>query len=193
MSSFKNFREALTLTVFVAGLGYFVDLFDIAIFGVVRISSLKALGLTDPAEILESGVHIYNMQMVGLMIGGVLWGLIADRKGRLSVMFGSILLYSLGNIANAFVWNVESYAFCRFITGIGLAGELGAAVTLVAESLPKHVRGYGTTIVATLGLSGSACAAPWSLNGWIEVMYILGGVLGLCLLVAVVQGVSLIS
>ncbi len=120
--------------------------------------------------------------MIGMMVGGVIWGMMADRKGRLSVMFGSILLYSLGNIANAFVWNVESYALCRFITGIGLAGELGAAITLVAETLPKEIRGIGTTIVATLGLLGSVSAAYFGqLFHW-QTSYIIGGCMGLVLL-----------
>lgn len=183
-SPISQWRQAMTLTVWIAGLGYFVDLFDIAIFGVVRVASLKDLGLTDPDQILSAGILIYNSGMVGMMIGGLLWGVLADKKGRLSVLFGSILLYSLGNIANAFVWDVNSYALCRFITGIGLAGELGAAITLVAESLPKELRGIGTTIVATLGLLGSLCAAivgqliPW------KAAYILGGVMGLALLAA---------
>lgn len=187
MIRFRDFKECLNLTVVVASLGYFVDLFDITLFGVVRVASLKDMGITDPQELLSSGVFIYNCGMVGMMIGGVLWGILGDKKGRLSVLFASILLYSLSNIANAFVWDVNSYAFLRFLGGVGLAGELGAAITLVSESLPKEKRGIGTTIVATSGMLGIVAAAfigqqlPW------KVSYILGGVMGLCLLLARVK------
>ncbi|MFN8944266.1 MAG: MFS transporter [Pseudobdellovibrionaceae bacterium] len=183
MAKLSEIKQALNLTVIVAALGYFVDMFDITLFGVVRTTSLKDLGLTDPQQLLDSGILIYNMQMIGMMIGGVIWGMMADRKGRLSVMFGSILLYSLGNIANAFVWDVNSYAICRLITGIGLAGELGAAITLVAETLPKNIRGIGTTIVATLGLMGSVSAAYFGQMLHWKTAYIVGGLMGLALLV----------
>lgn len=179
-----DLRSVLNVTVIVAGLGYFVDLFDITLYGVVRVTSLKDLGLSDPGEILSSGILIYNMQMVGMMLGGLVWGILADRKGRLSVMFSSILLYSAANIANAFVSTVPAYAACRFLGGLGLAGELGAAVTLVAESLPTQKRGLGTTIVATLGMLGILAAAifgqmvPW------RMAYALGGGMGLLLLLA---------
>lgn len=181
-SAFSQFLSAINLTVLVAGLGYFVDMFDITLFGVVRVQSLKDIGISESAEILKSGVMLYNFQMIGMMVGGLLWGVWSDKKGRLSVMFGSIILYSLGNIANAFVWDLNSYAICRFITGIGLAGELGAAITLVAESLPKETRGYGTTIVATLGLLGSVTAAYFGQHVSWKAAYIVGGVMGLLLL-----------
>jgi putative MFS transporter len=180
----RDLRSVLNATVIVAGLGYFVDLFDITLYGVVRVASLKSLGLSDPQEILSSGVFIYNMQMFGMMAGGLLWGMLADRKGRLSVMFGSILLYSAANLVNAFVTTVPAYAACRFFGGLGLAGELGAAVTLVAESLPIEKRGLGTTIVATLGMLGILAAAvfgqmvPW------HIAYAIGGIMGLLLLLA---------
>jgi putative MFS transporter len=183
MKFLRELRSVLNLTVVVAGLGYFVDLFDITLYGVVRVSSLKDLGLNDQ-QIFDQGANIYTYQMVGMMIGGLIWGVLADKRGRLSVMFGSILLYSFANIANYFVWDVTSYAVCRFLGGIGLAGELGAAITLVAESLPKEKRGLGTTIVATLGMLGILAAAlvaeyiPWR---W---AYLAGGVMGLLLLVA---------
>lgn len=184
MNLLRDLRSVLNFTVVVAGLGYFVDLFDITLFGVVRVASLRDLGITDPAEILSSGLAIYNSQMAGMMIGGLLWGVIGDRKGRLSVLFGSILLYSFANIASAFAWDVTSYAIFRFLGGVGLAGELGAAITLVSESLPKEKRGLGTTIVAALGMLGIVAAAligqllPW------KVAYIMGGVMGLLLLLA---------
>ncbi len=180
---FSQFLSAINLTVLVAGLGYFVDMFDITLFGVVRVLSLKDLGITDSQELLKAGVQLYNSQMIGMMVGGLVWGVWADKRGRLSVMFGSIILYSLGNIANAYVWDVNSYTICRFITGVGLAGELGAAITLVAESLPKETRGYGTTIVATLGLLGSVTAAFVGQHISWHGAYILGGVMGLLLLV----------
>lgn len=173
----------MNITVLVAGLGYFVDLFDITLFGVVRVASLNDLGITDPAEVLSSGVFIYNSMMVGMMVGGVLWGTLADKRGRLSVMMFSILLYSLANIANAFAWNVPSYAFMRFLGGVGLAGELGAAITLVAESLPKEKRGLGTTIVAMLGMLGIVAAAKFGQLLYWKTAYFTGGVMGLLLLV----------
>jgi putative MFS transporter len=183
MKFLRDLRSVLNLTVLVAGLGYFVDLFDITLFGVVRSASLKELGLTD-AEVTNQGAFIYNCQMVGLMLGGLIWGVLADKRGRLSVMFGSILLYSFANIANAFAWDVTSYAACRFLGGVGLAGELGAAITLVAESLPKEKRGLGTTVVATLGMLGIVAASfvgqllPW------KTAYLTGGAMGLALLFA---------
>lgn len=183
MQFLRDFRSAITVTVVVAGLGYFVDLFDITLFGVMRTISLLEIGPHATAgELYHWGLRIYNAQMLGLMIGGLIWGPLADRRGRLSVMMGSILLYSLANFANAFVWNFEGYMICRFLGGIGLAGELGAAITLVAESLPKEKRGFGTTTVAALGMLGIAAAAlmgqivPW------RYAYALGGVMGLALL-----------
>jgi putative MFS transporter len=184
MKFFRDLFSVLNLTVLVAGLGYFVDLFDITLFGVVRVASLKDLGLTDQGEILDKGVLLYNCQMVGMMVGGLLWGILADKRGRLSVMFGSIILYSLANLANAFVWDVPSYAVCRFLGGVGLAGELGAAITLVAESLPTEKRGLGTTVVATLGMLGIIAAALVGRDLYWKHAYLTGGVMGLLLLVA---------
>lgn len=181
MKFLKDLKSVLNLTVIVAGLGYFVDLFDITLYGVVRKASLESLGVTGDA-LLTEGVFIYNAQMIGMMIGGVVWGILADKRGRLSVMFGSILLYSLANFANAFVWNAEGYALCRFLGGVGLAGELGAAITLVAESLPKEKRGLGTTIVATLGMFGIIAAALVGQRLDWKVAYITGGVMGIALL-----------
>jgi MFS family permease len=184
MSLIRDLRSVLNFTVIVAGLGYFVDLFDITLFGVVRVASLKGLGITDPAAILDSGLIVYNAQMAGMMVGGILWGVLGDRRGRLSVLFGSILLYSLASIASAFVWDVTSYAVVRFLAGVGLAGELGAAITLVSESLPREKRGLGTTLVAALGMLGVVAAALIGQQLQWKTAYILGGVLGLALLVA---------
>ncbi|MCP3103680.1 MFS transporter [Myxococcus sp. K15C18031901] len=184
MKFLRELRSVLNLTVLVAGLGYFVDLFDITLFGVLRVASLKDIGITDPAEILSKGILIYNCQMVGMMVGGILWGVLADKKGRLSVMFGSILLYSFANLGNAFAWDVTSYAVFRFLGGVGLAGELGAAITLVAESLPKEKRGLGTTIVATLGMLGIVAAAFVGQHLSWKTAYLTGGFMGLALLFA---------
>jgi putative MFS transporter len=177
-------RKALNLTVLIAALGYFVDIFDLTIVGVVRISSLKDLGITDPAVITSHGVTLFNLQAFGMLVGGLFWGILGDKKGRLSVLFGSILLYSVANILNGFVVNFEQYAALRFLAGIGLAGELGAAVTLVSESLDIESRGYGTAIIATIGMMGAVAAAllgqlaPW------KTAYMIGGCLGIALLVA---------
>jgi MFS family permease len=183
MKFLRDLRSVLNLTVLVAGLGYFVDLFDITLFGVVRFASLRDLGLSD-AEITNQGAFIYNCQMVGMMVGGLIWGVLADKRGRLSVMFGSILLYSFANIANAFAWDVTSYAACRFLGGVGLAGELGAAITLVAESLPKEKRGLGTTVVATLGMLGIVAASFVGQRMEWKTAYLTGGAMGLALLFA---------
>ncbi|MFT4094634.1 MAG: MFS transporter [Niabella sp.] len=169
------------LTVLVAALGYFVDIYDLLLFGIIRIPSLKDMGLTAD-QITTDGESILSWQMFGLMLGGIFWGVIGDRKGRSSVLFGSILIYSLANIANGFVQNVEQYKWIRFVAGLGLAGELGAGITLVAELLPKEKRGIGTSLVAGFGITGAVVAFfikehfPW------RTCYFIGGGLGLVLL-----------
>ncbi len=181
-SRWQQVRSAVNLMVLVAGLGYFVDLFHITLFGVVRINSLQALGLTGSDEVMKAGVTLYNSQMLGLMFGGVFWGIWGDKNGRYSILTVPIVIYSLGSIANLFVWDVPSYAACRFITGFGLAGELGAAITLVSESLPKEVRGIGTTIVATMGLIGSVFAGLFGqMVDW-KTAYLVAGIGGFALL-----------
>jgi putative MFS transporter len=168
--------------VIVASLGYFVDIYDLVLFSIIRVDSLKGLGITDPTAITDQGLHLLSMQMWGMLLGGILWGVLGDKRGRLSVLFGSILLYSLANIANGFVQNVEQYGWLRLIAGIGLAGELGAGITLVAETLPKEKRGYGTMIVASIGVSGAMVAyLVGNKFGWRNA-YFIGGALGLGLL-----------
>jgi MFS family permease len=165
----------------VCGLGYFVDIYDLILFTIVRQESLADLGVTGGA-VLDASELILNAQMVGMLLGGLLFGVLADRKGRLSVLLGSILLYSVMNIANAFVASVPMYALFRFLSGIGLAGELGVAITLVAEIMPKRTRGYGTTLVASLGILGAVAAyGVHTLTDW-RMAYIIGGVMGLALL-----------
>jgi predicted MFS family arabinose efflux permease len=175
-------KRAAKLAVLVAALGYFVDIYDLILFSIVRKKSLEGLGLAG-ADILDKGVLLINMQMAGMLLGGVVWGIIGDKRGRLSVLFGSIILYSLANIGNAFVWDVPSYAVARFIAGVGLAGELGAGITLVSESLGKESRGYGTTIVATVGITGAVVGALIGGKVSWRTAYIIGGCLGLALLV----------
>ena len=170
------------IPILVAALGYFVDIYDLILFSIVRVPSLTALGLSGEA-LLESGVLLLNMQMAGMLVGGIAWGVMGDRRGRLSVLFGSIVLYSIANIANAFVHDVSTYAALRFVAGVGLAGELGAGITLVSEILPKEVRGYGTTIVASVGVMGAVVAVlVGDAFDW-RIAYIVGGVMGLALLV----------
>ena len=173
----------LSLPVFVAALGYFVDVYDLLLFTIVRQPSVLAVGATAETIIVDSA-HIINWQMSGLLIGGILWGVIGDKKGRLKVLFGSILLYSIANIATSFVHSVDQYAYCRFIGGIGLAGELGAGITLVSEMLPKNKRGIGTSLVAGIGLFGAVFAyfTFQYTKDW-RLCYQLGGVLGGCLLI----------
>lgn len=173
----------LSLPVFVAALGYFVDVYDLLLFTIVRQPSVLAVGSTQETIIVDSA-HIINWQMSGLLIGGILWGIIGDKKGRLKVLFGSIMLYSIANILTSFVQNVDQYAYCRFIGGIGLAGELGAGITLVSEMLPKNKRGIGTSMVAGIGLSGAVFAYftyQYTLD-W-RLCYQIGGVLGVLLLI----------
>lgn len=166
----------------VAALGYLVDMYDLFLFSIVRVPSLKELGFEGDA-LLSNGVLLLNVQMAGLLLGGIFWGILADKKGRLSVLFGSIIIYSLANIANGFVQTIDQYILFRFIAGIGLAGELGAGITLVAETLPKEIRGYGTTLVATMGVLGAILAYfITDLTDW-RVSYFIGGGLGLLLLI----------
>jgi MFS family permease len=174
--------RAARLAVLVAALGYFVDIYDLILFAIVRKKSLEGIGLP-PDQVLDKGVLLINMQMGGMLIGGIAWGILGDKRGRLSVLFGSIVLYSIANIANSFVTSVPQYALARFVAGVGLAGELGAGITLVSESLEKETRGYGTTIVATLGITGAVVGALVAgLVTW-RTSYVIGGCLGLALLV----------
>ncbi len=180
----SRFRKIVTPTVIISALGYFVDMFDITLFGVVRVGSMMALGVTSMEDMITTGVKLYNWQMGGMLIGGIFWGILGDKKGRHTVLYSSILMYSLANILNAFVTDIWQYEALRFLAGVGLAGELGAAVTLVAESLNKEDRGYATTLIATLGMMGSLCAALVGKYFAWNHAYLIGGVLGLLLLVA---------
>jgi putative MFS transporter len=177
-----DLKKLFSIPVIVASLGYFVDIYDLLLFSIVRITSLKSLGVADD-QLLSEGIFLINAQMVGLLTGGIIWGIMGDKKGRLSVLFGSILLYSLANIANGFVTTVDQYALLRFIAGIGLAGELGAGITLVSEVLPTRLRGYGTTIVASVGLMGAVVANFVAREFDWQVAYFIGGGLGLILLI----------
>lgn len=174
-----------SVPVIVAALGYFVDIYDLLLFTIVREPSLAGIGvvLSDTPLVIAASTKIINWQMVGLLIGGVLWGTIGDKKGRLSVLFGSIALYSVANFATGFVQTVDQYAWARFIAGIGLAGELGAGITLVSELLPKDKRGVGTSLVAGIGLFGAVFAyfVYKFTNDW-RLCYMIGGGLGIGLL-----------
>ena len=179
-------RKAQLLAVLAAALGYFVDLYDIVLFGVVRVASLRELGLEGAAN-TDWGIALLNLQMSGMLIGGVFWGWFGDRYGRRQALIATIALYSLANIANAYVSNVEQYALLRLLAGIGLAGELGAGITLISESLPRRLRGYGTTLISFLGLVGALAASyagqwlPW------RTAYLLGGGAGLLVLLLRLQ------
>lgn len=177
----KQQQSVFSLAVIVAALGYFVDIYDLLLFGIIRIKSLSALGL-DATQIRDSGEFIISIQMAGLLIGGIIWGIMGDKRGRLSVLFGSIILYSVANIANGFVQTVDQYALVRFIAGIGLAGELGAGITLVSESLPKEKRGIGTSLVSGIGIMGAVVAFFISRYFDWRVCYFIGGGLGFLLL-----------
>jgi MFS transporter, putative metabolite:H+ symporter len=174
--------SVLNLAVVVAALGYFVDIYDLLLFTIVREPSLRALGVVD-TNMLAASTKIINWQMIGLLIGGVIWGVMGDKRGRLSVLFGSILLYSVANFITGWVQNVEQYAWARFVAGIGLAGELGAGITLVSELLPKNKRGIGTSLVAGIGLFGAVFAyfIYQYTQDW-RLCYKIGGGLGIALL-----------
>lgn len=195
----KKKNSQIALIIVVAALGYFVDIYDLVLFGVVKAESLdQIMHHSSPEERAAMGKFLFNMQMMGMLIGGLLWGILGDKKGRLKVLFGSILLYSAANLLNAFVTDVNSYAFVRIIAGIGLAGELGAGITLVSEMMSKEKRGYGTMIIVTFGALGAVVASLVGAKGeaighfffnvigiqfanW-QVAYIVGGLMGLVLL-----------
>ncbi len=180
-SELKAVDKKVWLAVLVAALGYFVDIYDLLLFSIVRVQSLKDLGFSEEA-LLSKGVLLINIQMAGLLIGGVVWGVLGDRRGRLSVLFGSIIMYSAANFLNGFVQNIEQYAILRFVAGIGLAGELGAGITLISEIMPKRIRGVGTTIVATVGILGAVFGAfIGEIFNW-RTAYIIGGVMGFAIL-----------
>jgi len=169
------------LAVVVAALGYFVDIYDLLLFGIVRKASLHDIGVPD-GELLSAGTLLLNVQMGALLVGGIIWGTLGDKRGRLSVLFGSIVLYSLANVANGFVHTLPEYAIARAVAGVGLAGELGAGITLVSESLDKDARGYGTTIVASVGILGAVVGALVAKLTFWRTSYFIGGGLGLALL-----------
>ncbi|MBX3113862.1 MAG: MFS transporter [Fimbriimonadaceae bacterium] len=176
-------KSNVILAIVAASLGYFVDVYDIWLYSVLRVDSLNALGFTDKASNEAMGHLLLNTQMAGFILGAIAFGIISDKKGRLAVLFGSIFLYSIANIANGFVANIPMYAVCRFVAGVGLAGELGAGIALVSELVPKEFRGWATTLVATCGVAGSVAAAmfakvfPWNIGYWI------GGGMGIALLI----------
>jgi MFS transporter, putative metabolite:H+ symporter len=175
------FDRKTILLIVVAALGYFVDVYDLLLFSVVRTPSLIELGIQSK-DSLEVGLQLLNWQMCGLLMGAVFWGILGDKKGRLSVLFGSILIYSVANLLNAWVQDIYQYEWLRLLAGFGLAGELGAGITMVIEVVPKDKRGIGTTIIGSFGLLGAAWASVVGLNlGW-RAAFIVGGVMGLCLL-----------
>ena len=180
LSLFKN------KLVWIAALGYFVDLYDLVLYGVVRVSSLKSIGVPD-SEIFTVGASLLNWQMGGMLVGGFVWGAIGDKQGRREALFGSILIYSLATFLNAFATDIETYAALRFIAGFGLAGELGAAVTLVSEALPQQIRGMGTAFIATVGFGGAALSSLVNQHLDWKHAYQLGGILGIVLLIARVR------
>jgi MFS transporter, putative metabolite:H+ symporter len=174
-------KSIFSIAVIVAALGYFVDIYDLLLFSIIRVPSLRSMGLNE-SQILTEGESIIQWQMFGLLIGGIIWGVMGDKKGRLSVLFGSIVLYSLANIANGFVETADQYKLIRFIAGLGLAGELGAGITLVSELTPKEKRGIATSLVAGIGLTGAVVAFIMKQNFDWRTCYFIGGGLGLLLL-----------
>jgi MFS transporter, putative metabolite:H+ symporter len=180
MTAFR-IKDVLNTAVIVAALGYFVDIYDLILFSIVRVPSLTSFGLSGE-QLVDKGILLINMQMFGMLVGGLFWGVLGDKRGRLAILFGSIITYSLANVANGFATSVEQYAVLRFIAGVGLAGELGAGITLVVEVMPKESRGWGTMVVAGVGLFG-AIAANLTVKSfdW-RTAYFIGGGLGFLLL-----------
>ncbi len=181
-SNDKKQNGLFSLPVIVGALGFFVDVYDLLLFGIIRKPSLSSLGLS-PDEVFKQGETILSIQMIGLLLGGIFWGILGDKKGRLSVLFGSILIYSVANIANGMVTTVPQYTLMRFIAGIGLAGELGASITLVSELLPKEKRGIAAAIIAGFGIFGAVSAFFISQQFDWRICFYIGGVMGLLLLV----------
>ena len=188
MKEKSDLQHLLSMPVIVAALGYFVDIYDMQLFGIVRVPSLISLGLTE-LQADDIGKNILNYQMYGLLVGGILWGVLGDKRGRLSVLFGSIITYSLANIACGFIPQItfmpqtEAYKWLRFIAGVGLAGELGAGITLVSESLPTRLRAIGTSLVAGVGLLGAVVGSfTVRLSGDWTIAYFIGGGMGFALL-----------
>ena len=174
-----------SLPVIVAALGYFVDIYDLLLFTIVRVPSLQGLNvdITNRALVIAASTKVINWQMWGMLMGGIIWGIMGDKKGRLSVLFGSIILYSVANFLTGFVHDVQQYALARFVAGVGLAGELGAGITLVSELLPKNKRGVGTSMVAGIGLFGAVAAYfTYKISGDWRLCYKIGAGLGILLL-----------
>jgi MFS family permease len=178
----KTLKQLFGIPVIVAALGYFVDIYDLLLFSIVKAPSMRDVGATDLTMLADS-TRVINWQMGGLFLGGILWGVLGDKRGRLSVLFGSIVLYSVANFVTGFITTVNQYAACRFVAGLGLAGELGAGITLVSELLPKKVRGIGTSLVAGIGLFGAAFAyMTFQVTEDWRLCYKIGGGLGIVLL-----------
>ncbi len=184
-------KSVVNKIIIVAALGYFVDIYDLLLFGVERTESLREILRIQFPNLVEAGREILNpiygkqllnWQMAGMLVGGIFWGILGDKKGRLSVLFGSILLYSIANIANGMVSSTDWYMVLRFITGFGLAGELGAGITLVSESMSKEKRGYGATVVATVGVFGAVVAGFMGGAIYWRYSFYIGGAMGLALL-----------
>lgn len=182
MSSTIHSKRSVHLIILVAALGYFVDIYDLILFGIVKDPSLRDLGVS-PDDMFRTGSYLLNMQMVGMLLGGIIWGVLGDKRGRLSTLFLTILMYSLANIANGFVQTIPQYAWVRLIAGIGLAGELGVGITLVSEVMSKEHRGMGASIVSGIGIAGAVLG--FLIADWFDwrVAYFVGGGLGLLLLI----------
>jgi MFS transporter, putative metabolite:H+ symporter len=178
----KRISMNVVLILIVSVLGYFVDVYDLIIFSVVRNSSLTSLGVSQ-SDLLPSGLFLLNLQLTGVLIGGFLWGILGDKLGRLSVLFGSIIIYSCANVLNAYVDSLWQYEILRFVAGFGLAGELGAGITIVSEVLPAKYRGYGTMLIAAVGLLGAIVASEFGLHFSWQTTYLIGGLMGFALLI----------
>lgn len=178
----KPTGKILNIIVIVAALGYFVDIYDLILFGIVKDPSLRAIGVSE-AQLIDQGASLLGIQMIGMLVGGIVWGILGDKLGRLSTLFLTILLYSAATFANGFIENINQYFWLRFISGIGLAGELGIGITLVSEVMTKEKRGYGTAIVSGVGIAGAVLGYfVTSHYNW-RYTYYVGGGLGMLLLI----------
>ena len=182
--------QSIYFLLAVTSLGYFVDAGDLVVASLVRSSSIKALGLaTDDATVKQIGLSFESWQSWGILLGGIVWGIFGDKIGRLKVLYGSIAFYSVATLLNGYLtpaWGNTYfyYSSFRFLSGFGLAGELGIGITFVSEMMEKEKRGIGTMIIAAFGILGCVVAAglaafaklPW------DTLFKVGGFAGLVLL-----------
>lgn len=188
----KHKEQSIALLILVASLGYFVDAYDLIIASVVRSSAIVELGLAQvgtPEHTKYAQLFEY-VQSAGILLGGIIFGVYSDKKGRKKALYYSIAIYSIANILNGllsasvpFVGTV--YCILRFICGFALAAELSIGIVMISETMKAKHRGYGTMIVVSFGILGAVLAAVlFEFIGihW-QTLYLIGGIAGVLLLI----------